>query len=134
MDFNQIKINSKSNGYIALMTMLILSIVVLLVGIGFSINTFTSRNAEANRLFKEQSYFLALSCIDRAILKIALNPLYRGEETITIKENTCYIKRITLGKGTAGVRFESTATIAKHTTNLTVETDTNLNIVIFIEK
>ena len=71
------KIKTES-GFVALMSAIILSVVLLLVTTTLSFSGFSSRLNILNSEYKERSYSLAEACVDVAILKLATSPTYSG--------------------------------------------------------
>lgn len=86
------KVNS---GFIALMSSIIISVILLLIATTFSFTGFSSRFNILDLEMKERSSALAEACVDTALLKLANNPNYPGGETITVSgSDTCTINTI----------------------------------------
>lgn len=94
-------INPKTNkGFIALITSIIIS--VILVGLVFTTSTsgFFSRIGAINSEYKRLSLYMAESCADLALLNIAKDYSYTpiaGGETLTIGDGHCLIQSVTYG-------------------------------------
>ncbi len=91
---------SLNGGFIALITSIIIS--VILVGLVFTTSSsgFFSRINALNSEFKRTSLDMAESCSDLALLKIANNYNYApppGGETIPIGSGNCLIRTVTYG-------------------------------------
>ncbi|OHA97913.1 MAG: hypothetical protein A3E02_02435 [Candidatus Zambryskibacteria bacterium RIFCSPHIGHO2_12_FULL_38_34] len=71
------KIKTES-GFVALMSAIILSVILLLVTTSLSFSGFSSRLDILNSEYKERSSSLAEACVDAAILKLAASPTYSG--------------------------------------------------------
>jgi len=87
------KTNHQS-GYIALVSSIIISILLLAVTFAVSSNNFSSRFNVLNAEFKERSLALAEACVDTALLKLAQNPSYSGNESISVGNDQCSILAI----------------------------------------
>lgn len=82
-------------GFIALMSAIIISAILLIVVASGSLTGFFGRMNIFDSELKERSMNLADACIDQAILKLAQNTAYTGSETITlVGGDTCTIGSI----------------------------------------
>lgn len=105
-----------SNGYIAITTAIILSLMVMVVAISLgSANLFTRLDV-LDFYNKQTSYGVARSCLNDALLKLAMNPSYTGSETIAVSSWECTIQAIV----TAGSNkvIKAHAAVNGATTNL----------------
>jgi hypothetical protein len=85
----------KNTGFIALMSAIIISAILLLITINLSKNSFSGRLNILDSEYKERSVALAEACVDTALLKLANNSAYTGNQTITVSGgDTCIIKNI----------------------------------------
>ena len=89
------KQNKKNRGFIALMSAIIISTILVLVAANLSLSGFNSRFNILESETKERSSALADSCIDIALIGFAQNSSYSGNVTATVGENTCKISAIT---------------------------------------
>ena len=78
-------------GYISLISSIIISILLLAVTFAISFNNSSSRFNILNAEFKEQSSALAEACVDTALLKLAQNQSYGGNENISVGNDQCSI-------------------------------------------
>ncbi len=86
------------NGYLALTSIIIISILVLTISLSLEFSGFFARFNILDSEYKERSLALADACADKALLKIVQNASYPGNETIIIGDNSCNILPIeTLG-------------------------------------
>ncbi len=110
---------SSQSGYIAITTAIITSFVILLVAAVLGSSNLLSRLNDLDFSSKRYSYFLARSCVDTALLKLAKDLSYAGNETITISTDSCTIQPvITSGANKiikASAQFNSTYTNLKVT-------------------
>lgn len=84
------KINSQS-GYIALISAILISVSLLTLVIAVSFEGFYSRFSVLESEQKEISAYLAESCVNTAILKIAQDKNYSGNEDIRVGKLGCRI-------------------------------------------
>lgn len=89
-------------GFIALMSALVISAVLLLIATGGSLAGFYTRVTSVDVESKERSFFLAESCVDQTLLELAHNPSYAGNATTTVSGNNsgaCFTGTITRSTG-----------------------------------
>ena len=122
--------NKKNRGFVALITSVIISAVLLMVAINWSLTGFYARSNLLDFELKEMSYHLAEACVDTAILKIINNPNYNpANESVDINEYKCVIESIT------GNIIKTKADYRNYITNLEVEINpSDMSIVRFEEK
>lgn len=85
----------KEKGYVALMSVIVISLILLGLTTILSMSGYFSRFNVLNGEYKRVSLGLAESCANVALLKIAQNPNYTGGETISVGTNNCTIKSVT---------------------------------------
>ena len=73
-----------NTGFIALMSAIIISVILLLVTTTLSLNGFYSRSNILDSEMKEKSAWLANACLEKARLILATNPSATGKATIPI--------------------------------------------------
>ena len=121
----------KKNGFVVLTSVIILSVVLLLIAQAVSTSGYFQSSGSLDFEFKELSYSLALSCIDRAYYNLNQDLDYAGNENITITGYTCHIDPVVLqGSDTT---FQSSATAGTSTTKLKMTIDQNFAITAFQE-
>ena len=91
---------SPENGYIALMSSIIIALVLL--GLTFSVSTsgYFSRFDVLNSEFKRVGLGLAESCVNSALLKMAQNYAYApapSGDVIAVGNQSCTIRGVTYG-------------------------------------
>lgn len=120
------------DGYIAITTVIVLSLVMLSVAIALSSSGFFSRFDAVDFSNKRDSYFLARSCMNYARYRLGLNSNYSGNETVNISSNICLVGSvITSG---ANKIIQASATVNRSTTRLRLTINrTNLSTVSFEE-
>lgn len=85
----RVKTFSKPNGYIAITASILLSLLIMAVAISLGAASISSRSENLDFELKKQSFFAARSCLDKALLKLALDSGYAGNETLGV-EGTAY--------------------------------------------
>ncbi|MEK9180396.1 MAG: hypothetical protein AAB897_03215 [Patescibacteria group bacterium] len=79
-----------SGGYIALVSALVITAIIILVVATIGYMAFFGRAGSAGAHYKERSRALAEACVSTALLKLASSS-YTGNETINVASNTCRI-------------------------------------------
>ncbi len=82
-------------GYIAISTAIILSILILAVAIALGSSHLFTRFNVTDFEDKHISYSAARSCLDQALLKLANDSTYAGNESFTVGSDTCTLQTIT---------------------------------------
>jgi hypothetical protein len=102
-------------GFIALISTIILMIVLLMILTTTNVSSFFARINSQNGEFKRMSFDLSESCLNIALLHIAQNYNYQGDEIININTNECYIYPINYSNqefdSITGIEKNKTATI-----------------------
>ncbi len=126
----KMKIKKQNKGFIALITSIIISAVLLLVATNLSLTGFYARSNILDFELKEISFNLAEACVDTAILKIINNSSYHPtNEIVGIENESCIIESIT------GNVIKTKADYRNYITNLEVEINlTDMSILRFEEK
>ena len=83
--------NIKSSGYIAIVTAIIISVLIVVMAFTISLNSFIGRANILDSNFKEVSRALSEACFEEARLKLAQNSSYSGNEIINIGSDSCDI-------------------------------------------
>lgn len=120
------------SGYIAIISSVIISILVLGVALAVSQIGFFSRANILDAEFKERSFALAEACAETALLKLANNRSYAGNENISVGVDQCSILPI---ESVSGQKIIKTRAIfQKATTNLKITAqESNLSIIYWEE-
>ncbi len=80
-----------SDGFIALITILIILGAVLLISLGISQRSFGEIQMSLQKSQSSQAFYLANLCAEDALMKLKEDSNYLGNETITIGEESCQI-------------------------------------------
>ena len=119
------KKNVKESGFVALVTATVLSFVLILVAVTLNQSGFFTRRALLDSEYKERSAALAEACADNALLRLAANPSYAGNELISIDSDNCQIRPIQQDVPAAGqITVEARALFQEATTNLRIVVNT----------
>lgn len=94
-----IKISTFHNGYIALLTVLIVSTVLLMIGLSIGLGSVRNNQATVGQSDLLENRFVAEACAEQAIYNLKLDSNYAGSEQISFGTSTCSIGVI----GGAGV-------------------------------
>ena len=106
----------KNQGYIAITTAIILSIVIMVVAISLGSSSLFTRFAFVDFNNKQASYFVARSCLDYALLQLSQNSAYVGNETVNIGSYQCSIQAVETSGSNKIIKARSQ--ISGATTNL----------------
>lgn len=83
--------NTQPRGFIALLSALIISTVLLLIATGGSLSGFYTRMNSLGNEYKERSFALAEACVQHTLLALLYDPLYAGDATTTLSgSEACY--------------------------------------------
>lgn len=116
-----IKSQRKSEkGFMALMTAMVLSLVLMLGAVTLNQSEFFIRSSAADAEYKARSVTLARACVTTALAKLAADSVYAGNETIRIAVDACHIRSITLGSSVGQYTIETHATVGGAATNLRI--------------
>jgi len=118
---------SGARGFVALMTAIVLSLILLVVTVSLNQSGFLTRTIMSDSEFKEQSAGLAEACADYAILRLVNNPGYDGNEKIYYGTDGCMVR--TIDPATDPITIETTASTTGATTNLIIEVDNSSLVV-----
>jgi len=124
--------SERRDGFIVLLSVIILSAVLLLLAATLSTSGYFQRRGVLDSQFRESSYFLALSCIDQAAFKLSGDLDYAGNETISMGQYQCSIlPLVTEGTNTL---IHSTATVDQNTSKLVATLNADLAIISIVEE
>ncbi len=111
-------------GFIALISAVIISAILLIVATSGSLSGFTTRFDIVASEYKEHSLALADACVDRVLLQLSFNPSYSGSETVLIGSSGDQCQ-IFASSGTNPRTFTVQGVYEDAYTNLTVVADVN---------
>lgn len=100
---------TNTQGYIALTTALILSVVFLSVGIGVSMLAVSGGQNSLSMYSAKKAEIIAESCVEYALFQLQQSLEYVGNETVNIGGETCDILTIGgIGNNNRVIKTEST--------------------------
>ena len=109
-------------GYLALLSAIMISAVLIIISISISTTSFFSRFNVADTEYKKRSKALAEACIDQGLLKYALDPGYTGNnEVVNVGSDTC--KVVSVASFGSNVIVQAKGEFQKAVTNIRVEVD-----------
>lgn len=85
----------KQQGYVALVTALLVSAVLMVLVFTIGLSPFMNRNGIASSQWKQKSFTLAEGCVRVALVKLVQNAAYAGGETLSVASDTCQIVSVT---------------------------------------
>lgn len=115
-------------GFIALMSVIIISALMLAVSLALSMSGFLARSNITDSEHKERSAALADGCVDDALIRLAASSSYAGNEVITMGDDQCTIVSVAIVGTSATIR--TTATIEKAMTTIQVMATLNPLIIL----
>ena len=89
----------KPRGFIALMSAVVISVVLLLLATQGSLTGFYSRFNILESEYKERSASLAEACVGQTLLELVNDRGYAGDATSTLGEEQCYVGAVTAAGG-----------------------------------
>jgi len=125
--------NLKANGgFMALMSAIIISVILLLIAVSLSTTSFYGRTNILDFELKEKSSALAEACADTAILRLALDPNYPFpvNDPINVGENDCIIQSVS---GDTQKTVKVKANYLNYVTNLEIKVNSNMSVVFWKE-
>lgn len=111
-----------SNGYIALVSILIICAIILLIAISTNLLAISESDMGLQKDQASQTYYLASLCAEDALMKLKNHLNYSGDEAIIINNGSCYIYP-TEGSGNQDRIIKTTGTIYGHTRKIKIEID-----------
>ncbi len=107
-------------GYIALISILIISAVLLLIALSSGQLGTGWTKMMIQKIQAAKSGYLAQSCAEEALMKIAENPAYAGSETVNLNGKTCQILAIE-NLGGQGRRIKTVSNADNQTKRVKIE-------------
>jgi len=81
-------------GYIALISILIISAILVLIALSASHFGISQLTMALQKNQSSESYYLAMACAEEALMKLKEDLGYRGDETLNIDGASCNILRV----------------------------------------
>ncbi|MCX6740704.1 MAG: hypothetical protein NTZ49_05785 [Candidatus Parcubacteria bacterium] len=89
------QVYKEQNGYIALITLIIIGAVVLISVITLTFVALKQKNFIISHNYSMKNYYAANACANYAILQLQKNLEYSGNEAISLEDIDCKIEKIT---------------------------------------
>lgn len=123
------KKSKSSAGFMALMSVIIISVVLLLIASTLSMTGFSGRLNILDSEYKERSLALAEACVDTALLRLAQDAIYAGGlPSVSVGTDSCDIRNF--NPSLDPIIIETKATFQKAVTNLRVKVaKTDLSVI-----
>lgn len=119
-------VHATQHGYVALMSALIISVVLVILSVSISTVGFYSRFNVADSEYKQRSSALAEGCVDAALLRLAQNTAYvpaAGGDVIALDTDSCKIVSLSTIAGQKIIQVQ--AVYKKAVTNFKIVVDSN---------
>lgn len=128
------RLRTSHDGYIALLTVLVLMAVMLALIASISTAVFVNRGNEYDAQTKETAYSLAYGCLDHAQYKLSVDPGYVGNEVVSMGTYQCSIGTIS-GPDVNLIRtFTTGAKVQNVRATLAITLDISNHIITFVEQ
>lgn len=85
---------TKNNGFVALLSTIIIGAVLLIITVSAGQSGWHTRFIVLGTEAKQQSRMVARGCIQKALAKLLIEPNWGGDATSTYSEGTCYVHPI----------------------------------------
>ena len=121
-----------NQGFIAITTAIFFGIVIVLLALSSALISSLTRTGALDASLKAQTDFLARTCLEHALLKLAQDPSYAGNETITVGQDNCSVASIVSSPLNKIITTSSTV-LNSSTTFQTTVNDQTLETVVFQE-
>jgi len=117
---NPINKEKKNNGFIALISVVIIEALILLISIGVSLRSITESNITLDEQASNRALSLSNACAEIALMKVESVLNYNGNETIMIEGDSCEIMPLE-GSGNTNRIIKTKSTIIDHTRKVKIE-------------
>ncbi|TSC75291.1 MAG: hypothetical protein G01um101430_498 [Parcubacteria group bacterium Gr01-1014_30] len=81
----------QNRGFIALITILMVSAVALLIGSGLSFLSIGEAKMSLQKNKSSQAHYLVTACVEEALMRLKNNINYPGNEIISLAEGSCQV-------------------------------------------
>jgi hypothetical protein len=88
------KNENQKNGYIALVSVLIISSITLFLAINANLFGISESGMALRKSHSSKSFYLANLCAEDALMKLKNNLDYSGDETLSLDGGSCYISSL----------------------------------------
>ena len=116
----EIERKQNNNGYIALVSVLIISAVVLLVAINASLFGISESDVATREYQSSRAFYLAMLCAEDGLMKLKEDINYSGNETLDIEGGECAILPVE-GSGNFNRTVKTTGTFSDQIRKIKIE-------------
>ena len=113
------EIRKRKDGFIALISLVIISAIVLVVSLGVSLRSIDQTRSGMTNEFGMRALSSAERCAEEALMRLKNDLLYAGGESIIEGGETCEILPIT-GAGNTDRTVQTRSTISAHTKKISI--------------
>jgi len=110
----------KQDGFVALISILILGALILLIAVGISLRSVSQTQMGIAEQQSHKASALANLCAEQALMKLKTVLQYAGNESIMIDGETCDILNID-GSGNLNRTVQTESIVSKHTKRVQIE-------------
>lgn len=106
-------------GFIALISVIIISALALLIGIGVLTRALEESSIQDAEVYAARADAAATYCAETALMKLKSSQTYAGNETLAVNGDTCRIRAVG-GSGNADRTIQATSTVAGANRNIAI--------------
>lgn len=110
---------TRSPGFIALISVLIMSALALLLGIGVLTRAFEESSIQDAQWYAARAEAAATYCAEAALMKLKSSQTYAGNETLIMNGDTCRIRAVG-GSGNSNRTIQATSTVMGANRNIAI--------------
>jgi Tfp pilus assembly protein PilV len=102
-----IQSHRSNGGYIALISAVTISAILLAITAALGYTAFFARYNMLDSEYKEMGSALAEACAETALLKLANDSTYTGNEVVTVSSSPCTIRPVSVSGGQVTIEVQS---------------------------
>lgn len=110
----------KREGYVALMSVLIISAVLLIISVGLSLRSINEASMSLGEQESRKALAMADLCMEKALMKLESVLNYAGNESIILGDKSCDILTVS-GNGNFNRTVQTQGTVSNYTKKIKVE-------------
>lgn len=130
INFQIITKQNNHPGYIALISVLIISAVLIVLAVSISTISYFSRFNVLDMEYKKRSNALAKGCLNITLFNLSKDINYMSTESIGVNSESCKIFSVRHDAPVVGhITIQTKATVQNAVTNLQIIVDENLNLI-----
>jgi len=113
-------LETQNNGYIALVTVLIITAVTLMIAISVNLESMGETKISLAKNQSSKAFYLATACAEDALMKLKDNLNYGGDEILTFTQGTCTILPVE-GVGNQNRLIKVIGNVSNYTRRIRIE-------------